>query len=259
MSTTPGEEHALSRESRSDVCPKCKDPVKPGSVICINCGHNLKLGINVKTLATAKKAGSIGLAIGVAAAAAVLAGLIWAGIAIATSLEIAWVAVGVGALTGWAAILFTEERSARLGLAAAALAVCGLLVGKTVMANYFYNQGFREMAADPAAIEEYLFWGAINQGEMDAELGAWLEENDPNENEIPEALRAPLLEVVRKDLAAMTPSAKDAVVNLMVDNAMGSVGYTERIADFMSPWDALWFLLAIISAWRIGTGAHGNT
>jgi hypothetical protein len=252
------EDQALSHESRSDLCPQCKDPVKRGSVICVNCGHNLRLGVNVKTIAKAKKAGSLGLAVGVAAAAAVLSGLVWAGIAIATNMEIGWVAIGIGFLTGWAAVMFTEERSLRLGLAAAALAVCGLLVGKTITSNYFYNKGFSEMSADPEAIEQYLFWDAVYNDDIDGELGDWLKENDPDENEIPEALSSTLLEKVKKDISAMTPPEKETVVNHMVSDAMGSIGYAERIADFMSPWDALWFLLAIVSAWRIGTGTRGN-
>jgi len=53
-------------DEASSKCPQCGAPLKPEAKICIECGHNLKLGMNVKTVAKAKKAGSFSLAIGIA-------------------------------------------------------------------------------------------------------------------------------------------------------------------------------------------------
>ncbi len=242
--------------SRPTACPKCGAQVKPDAVICINCGNNLRLGINVKTIAKAKKAGSFGLALGVGAAAALLTGLLWAGIAIGINMEIGWVAIGVGAVTGFAAVMFTEERSVRLGMAAAALAILGLLVGKLVTANYFYNKEFKAIAEDAEALDEYVFWGLVYNGGATGELAEWLKSNNPDDVEIPEKLRNELMMEVKKKISAMSQEEKRGATDAMVESYLGSVGYASRVISFMSLWDILWFFLAVGTAWKIGNGTN---
>ena len=239
------------------LCPKCKAPVKPDAVICIGCGHNLKLGINVKTKAKVKKAGSFGLAVGVGAAASVISGLIWAGIAILLNLEIGWVAIGVGILTGFSAVMFTEERSARLGLAAAGLALCGLLIGKLITANYFFNRDIDGLVkSDPEFVEDYLTWQAIESKDVPPDLAEWLKNNSPDENDIPEDMLKALTDKIKARIDAMKPDERENFKKEIVTSSLGSISYTSRVISMLSFWDILWFGLALSSAWKIGTGSH---
>lgn len=130
------------------TCPKCGAGLQSkNAIICTECGTNVKLGVNVKTLKTAKAAGKFGIAIGVGAAAALISGGIWAAIAVSLKMEIGWIACLIGLLTGLAVCLVTPERSARMGAAAVALACVGLLTGKLLTAEYLIRDTFKSFAS----------------------------------------------------------------------------------------------------------------
>ena len=129
-------------------CPKCGSPLQSASaVICTQCGHNLKAGMNVNTLKKAKTAGKLGFAIGAGAGAALLSGVIWAAIAVWVKLEIGYVACLVGLITGAVVCLVTPERSARMGALAVALACVGMLCGKMLTAEYLIRDTFKSFAS----------------------------------------------------------------------------------------------------------------
>ncbi|HBC86325.1 MAG TPA: hypothetical protein DCZ94_05150 [Lentisphaeria bacterium] len=241
------------------MCPKCKNPVKSDAVICINCGHNLKLGVNVKTIAKAKVAGSFGLAVGVCAAAALLSGLVWAGIAIYMNLEIGWIAIGVGALTGFAATIFTDERSARLALAAALLAVVGLLTGKLITANYFFKEFIvKNISSNPAFLRSHVYQEAEAKKEIPAELADWLSKNDDDEVEVPANLKESyekMYKMIDSRVAAMSKEGRDKAYKDEAGKLLGDVSLLTRIKAMLRAWDLLWFGLAIMAAWKIGSGS----
>jgi hypothetical protein len=134
----------LNLDNPEADCPKCGAALQSASaVICTNCGHNLKLGINAKTAKKVKATGKLGLAIVIGASAALLSGGIWAGIAIYFKMEIGWVACLVGLITGAAVCKVTEERSERIGAIAVALACVGLLTGKMLSAEYLVRDSFQ--------------------------------------------------------------------------------------------------------------------
>ena len=129
-------------------CPKCGSLLQSASaVICTQCGHNLKAGMNVNTLKKAKTAGKLGFAIGAGAGAALLSGVIWAAIAVWIKLEIGYVACLVGLITGAVVCLVTPERSARMGALAVALACVGMLCGKMLTAEYLIRDTFKSFAS----------------------------------------------------------------------------------------------------------------
>ena len=129
-------------------CPKCGSSLQSASaVICTQCGHNLKAGMNVNTLKKAKTAGKLGFAIGAGAGAALLSGVIWAAISVWLGLEIGYVACLVGLITGAVVCLVTPERSARMGALAVALACVGMLCGKMLTAEYLIRDTFKSFAS----------------------------------------------------------------------------------------------------------------
>lgn len=145
-------------EKPAGTCPNCGAALKSADVvICIECGHNLKLGMNVNTVKKAKLAGKLGLAVFVGAAAALLSGIIWAAIAVWTKMEIGWIACLVGLITGIAVCLVTPERSARMGVLAVLLATVGMLTGKLLTAEYFIRDSARsltEMAGNLSKLDK---------------------------------------------------------------------------------------------------------
>ena len=140
-------EEEKTSEAAAGNCPNCGAALQSATaVICTNCGHNLKLGMNVNTLKKAKTAGKLGLAIGAGAGAAVLSGVIWAAIAVWLKLEIGYIACLVGLITGAVVCLVTPERSARMGALAVGLAVVGMLCGKMLTAEYLIRDTFKSFS-----------------------------------------------------------------------------------------------------------------
>lgn len=156
MPTPPAEKtqeqdtEVSSEDPAAGNCPSCGSPLpSKTAVICTQCGHNLKVGMNVNTLKKAKAAGKLGIAIGIGAGAALLSGAIWAGIAVWLKVEIGWIACLVGFITGAVVCLVTPERSARMGGLAVLLACIGMLCGKMLTAEYLIRdtfQSFTKMA-----------------------------------------------------------------------------------------------------------------
>jgi len=114
-------------------CPKCGEFLEPDAVLCINCGHHLKMGVNAKTVSRAKFAGRTGIAIIVSALGSILGGLLWAGIVVLTGFEAGYVAIGVGFLAGGGIVLMTSERGPKIGAIAVTLAIVDLLIGKILI------------------------------------------------------------------------------------------------------------------------------
>ena len=133
-----------AQEKTGDACPNCGTTLQSATaIICTECGHNVKMGMNANTVKKAKTAGKLGLAIGIGAGAALLSGGIWAGIAIYFKIEIGWIACLVGLITGAAVCMVTQERSERIGALAVALACIGLLTGKMLSAEYLVLDSFK--------------------------------------------------------------------------------------------------------------------
>lgn len=72
---------------------------------------------------------------------AVIAGLIWAAIAIITDYEVGYVAIGVGALAGWGVMLATKRRKGLpYQIIAVITGILGILIGKYLTAVYIYRE-----------------------------------------------------------------------------------------------------------------------
>jgi hypothetical protein len=341
-------------------CPKCGAELQSkNAVICTECGTNVKLGVNVKTLNTAKTAGKFGIAIGVGAAAALISGGIWAWIAISLQVEIGWIACLIGLITGLAVCLVTPERSTRMGAVAVALACVGLLAGKLLTAEYqirnvfksFENMSkefakadkemggkFQELAqmgilgeemrekgeikdnneeldklapkagekpskeyqaalkksfaisqanqekikkkfktlsnAQKAALQKKverlllakpLYDEMVANGEITKPDESWEEKLAPKEGEKPskeylEALKkyqaqeTENLKKVKEKLFSMSDADAKRLQESLGSTISGSISYWEKLKMVSSFWDILWFLLAISTAWGLGTG-----
>lgn len=72
---------------------------------------------------------NLGYGIAAGAGAAVVGALIWAVISAATNYQIGWMAIGVGALVGYAVRLAGKGADASFGIVAALLALLGCVIG----------------------------------------------------------------------------------------------------------------------------------
>lgn len=108
------------------VCKNCRSFVN-GQIVCKNCLSQVQAAF------AAEQSGALGLPFAIAGGviAAIVAGAVWAAIAVFAHIEIGYVAIGVGFLAGWGVFLGAgKKRGVQLQVVAVACAALGLLVGK---------------------------------------------------------------------------------------------------------------------------------
>lgn len=260
--TPPAKDESARNELDSANCPKCGSVLKPGAILCIECGHNLKLGMNAKTVATAKKAGSFGIAVAIAAGTAVISALIWAGIAIAINMEIGYVAWGIGLAVGGSVIVMTDERSARLGTVAVMLAIGAIFLGKILYVSYGLDKAIKkEIKNDPEALADILFFDMVRKNEFDAKYLEWLKENGENKQEALGNAPKDMQKLIQTEddkfearLKSLKPEEKERLYQAGAEQWLASISYSDRLKSTCSFWDILWILLAISSAWKMASG-----
>ncbi|GAB1157795.1 hypothetical protein YWY31_38200 [Paenibacillus illinoisensis] len=93
--------------------------------------------------------------------AAIVGGAVWAAIAASTEYEVGLIAILIGALTGYAVVLFSNKRIATVHkIIAVIFALLGILLGKYLTVVYFTSQlfgdiGMMELAFDVEIIREF--------------------------------------------------------------------------------------------------------
>jgi hypothetical protein len=245
-------------------CPKCHVALKQSAVICIECGHNLKLGMNAKTVVKAKKAGSFSLAVSIAAVTAIASGMIWAGIALWVGMEIGYVAWLIGLAVGGSVIVMTDERSVRLGVVAVALAIGAIMLGKVVYVSYALDDGMRKvLKSNPAILEGMITAEMIENNELDEKYLKWRETHFEITRQVLKRESKEMQQLIRqergkikKKLAALTPADKERFYTTQINKILGVFSYKDRLAASSSLWDLLWFFLAISTAWKMATGVR---
>ena len=192
------------------------------------------------------------------AIAAVVSGVIWGAIAAFTGREVGYVALGVGALVGFAVIKMTPERSAKVGLIAAVLALLGLFIGKMLGVEWGATpEVAKSFEKNQAVLADAVFEDMVAKGEVDKDLAEWMK-NSTRDEKPPAELQPKLVELskeVVKRLDNMTPEKKKTLAMRKAKQAIASIGYVERIKETASPYDILWILLALGAAWKIGTAS----
>jgi len=108
--------------------------------------------------AVLKGAGKIPLSLGASVVCTVVAAGLWAGIAAATGWSFFILEIGIGWAAGAGLVLFTQRRGVVLGLAAAAIGLFGIFVGKFFLAQWVFlpelRQGFSENGQLTAEMKE---------------------------------------------------------------------------------------------------------
>jgi len=122
-------------------CGGCNGPLAPGAVICVVCGTNAKSGKKLKGAGTnsavtgaaskaAKALGNYAQGVIFGAIGAAIGAAIWCGIAVATGVELGYVAWALGGLAGFGMQLGYGDANPKAGLTAIGLALAGIGASK---------------------------------------------------------------------------------------------------------------------------------
>ncbi len=201
--------------------------------------------------------------------AGALSALIWGGISYVTGMEIGWIAWGIGFAVGVAIRLASEQQigivPGGLAIAIALLAIVGgkYLAVRLIVSHHFAKVGLDKVVdhIDAETIKLEIGDEIVQEYESQKKKLVWPKKLLPGEKPIGAAEFPPVVwkEAVRR-FDKLTQEQKDdrarkirATFQQHISNATDKALETGFTASF-SGFDLLWFGLAALTAYRIGSG-----
>lgn len=191
----------------------------------------------------------------VAGALAALVGAgIWTAIVVITDYEIGWIAWGIGALVGIAMSRFTPERSVKLGVIAAVIAVVGLAIGKVATVRVLVPTIGRDLIMESPEFLVQAFAHDMRAKErFSPELSIQLAGLSTTDS-LPEPLATKVLEEAQARMDNAPPEERARVATMFTQTILGAVDLTGQFTASLSLFDFLWFGLALATAFKIMRG-----
>lgn len=257
----PLRERGSSGAAGERLCPKCGATARGDAAICINCGHSFKLGVNVQTVANAKKAAGLAgrttFAMIAGGVAALIGGAVWAGIALATDREFGILAWALGGFVGLAVAVVARTQNPMVGFGAAGWTVAGLLLGKLFIFQWVAPAIIaQEFGNDPQVVWSAAAVDLMRAGELtDAQIKE-IAAYEASGRAAP--LDDEVKQLVDSRVSGMTDAEREAAIHLYVEAVIGEVPLSEQIKSLLSPWDLLWVGLALVTAFKVGSGIVGS-
>lgn len=191
----------------------------------------------------------------------VVGGAVWAGVVVLTGYEVGWVAMGIGLLVGIAVRVTAGEGSATAPFSAAGAAAVGLLIGKLLIVQWGgASMVAKEMSDDSQLMATAVAVKMLVEDELDPGLAAELASAGPDvmaSIDLELRMESVQDEAVQR-LSEMTEPQKMEVAQWFGEYAVSKLTYTERIEAMLSPWDILWFLLALGTAAKVAAGDYDD-
>ena len=208
--------------------------------------------------------GIIGACVGGAIGAA-----IWAAIVYFTGYEVGYVAVGVGVLAGFGMSVGSgDETNALTGGLAAVIAIAALLVGKYAVVNLYVNKAASGAQASMVITLDdakcFVADQLVPEYEASGKKLTWPEgqslETAAEQAHYPTDLWADMESRWATLTTTQQESYRIAAEQRAKDGlqAFAAVVKQEGFASSFSLWDALWFVLAIGAAYKIGAGVESG-
>ena len=249
------------REVTGQNCRRCGKPLPVGAKLCTGCGTYVKSGVNAKTVERAKGVGKFGFAMVVGVIAALICGVVWAAIAAGLRAEIGYVAWGVGALTGLVVISCTQERGVKIAIAASLLAVLGIVTGKLLTAAWVVpsvDTAVRKLADNDDVVAELLARRLARKPDADPDVKAYVESGGVEVRS--KEVVGKWLELKKgayERLSRIGRPEREGIVRPLVEKELPKVSYSKHLKSQISPFDALWLILAVVTATKMGLGVNG--
>lgn len=194
------------------------------------------------------------LALAAGLVAALVGGLVWAGIVLFTDYEIGWVAWGIGLLVGVAMARTTRARSPSLAVAAGALALVGLIAGKGFVVVGSTGSVADELLATPEYMAGAMAWDMYSAGELEVETMDAIRATQEAGDTLSDAVWEEMLAQADARLAIMTPGDRQAFADGVAAGMVNQMGLVGGIRSQLSGFDLLWLFLAVGTAFQMMNG-----
>ncbi|MHC4293308.1 MAG: zinc ribbon domain-containing protein [Planctomycetota bacterium] len=212
--------------------------------------------------------------------AAILGAVIWTIVVCVSGFELGIIAIAIGALAGGGLAVFTDRGGVGMGIIAAVFAAIGIFAGKAMVAQWYILPMFEEEANKFEVDDEWcrqivdapeMMYCATclhlaEQGEFEQEF-AWVLTSYKFDGEIPpqadkeriemaDKKRTQLLNIWSDDEKLEVARAQaNKLANQFTDFILGSgIGFIIAFLTSFSFFDILWFVLALMTAYRVGSG-----
>lgn len=183
------------------------------------------------------------------AVAGVLGGGGWALIVALTDLEVGWVAWGIGGLIGLAMTRTTAHRSIQLATIAAVIAGLSLLIGKVLIQQFVTRPALeRSLQESPYAVASAAAWRLREQSAFPPELQARVDAVTGTDT-LPDALWEEMVAAGQAHAATLTVEERGELATAYVTTVQAQITPWQQLGWGFSPWDLLWFGLAVSTAW----------
>lgn len=196
---------------------------------------------------------------------ALIGAAVWAAVAYFLNLNSGIIAWGVGALAGFGALKLTTEPGNTAGTAAVLAAVLGVAGGKFATASIAVHRVTSTMSQiTPTSYTDDDLAVMLAAEELERIEAAgkshtlkWPEGKDRESAETIDDYPAVVANVARKNLKSKTPAERDAMRAAAIATIGALVAAESEIRwsvfwDMFTIFDVLWFVLAAVTAWKIG-------
>lgn len=196
--------------------------------------------------------------------------VIWAAIGYFTGYEVGWIAWGVGALAGLGMVMGVgDDSDVGTGGIAAMVAIAAILAGKFAVAHLLVNKELDalEPVWTAVSLEESKFCMAdqlVEEYENAGKAVKWPEGMTLEDADDPADYPADLWKDTEARWTAMTPEAQEEYRAGMEEHQktmfeeLRTEATSSAFMDSFALWDVLWAVFAILSAFKIGSGAGGS-
>ncbi|MDI1290706.1 MAG: hypothetical protein PSX37_12245, partial [bacterium] len=187
-----------------------------------------------------------------------------------TGYEVGWIAWGIGALAGLGlAFGVGDDSDAGTGGIAAMVAVAAILAGKFAVAHLLVNQeldtletSMTEVSSDDSKL--YMADQLVTEYESTGKAVNWPAGMTIDDADEPADYPADLWKDTEARWKTMTPEAQEEYrVGVEEQNKIMFESFRTEVTssafmDSFALWDVLWVILAVLSAFKIGSGAGGS-
>lgn len=206
-------------------------------------------------------------AIGAAIIGAIIGAAIWAGITYATNREVGFVAWGIGGLVGLAVRYAAQESEGpKFGALAAGVAILAIVAGKFLAASLIVSdikvEGFATVTDQDMIVrqaDEIVRDRQAKGKRVNFPPGMTLEKATKRED-----YPADIWQEATKKWNAVGATEQQRLIadeKKQREEALGELKGKARefvFRDSFGPFDILWFVLATITAYRLGAGTFSN-
>jgi hypothetical protein len=274
---------ALPREERhAPIVPKTKVPIPEYRIS--REGEPAGPG-----LAVVKGVGKIPLALACSAGCALIAAAIWAGISTASGYSFFILQIGIGWAAGFGIGLVLTDRNVLMGIAAAVIALGGMMTGKLFVANWLILPELNKLAGDQqafaremqkemnegsvakalddnpelivmVALQELVKTGKVPPATFDAMIQDYLnptgEDTAIDTEEIGTQIQG-LVESWDKETAlSKTKEHLPELTRIMFLKAKPKIGFGDAITTTFAYWDLFCIPMGLLWAFRLGNGSE---